>query len=142
MTAQTEYATPAAPQIPPARPFWTRTRIVVATAAGTLLAALLALAGVGLIAPHPVTATSVLKSDGYSPISQAALSDMGAGMPASLAPYVSGYAAGTRPGTLEVVAILTPAGMAKVTQAEVAGMGDATTTATLNGDVLRVDETS
>jgi hypothetical protein len=115
---------------------------------GGLAAALLVvspvIAGCGGSSVPVLNARQILSNDGYTPVSQAELASMTGGLPANTRPYVVSWAAGLQTGDpmggAEVVFVLTPAGAAKVTAADLASFSGGT--ATMSGDVLRVDESA
>jgi hypothetical protein len=84
----------------------------------------------------PPNATAVLVSDGYTPMTKAAVTRLGIVMPAAVQPYISSWAAGTGSAGLEVVAVLTAAGEVKISGQNLALSG---ATATVHGDILRID---
>ena len=87
----------------------------------------------------PPSPPSILRADGYSHIiSQTALAAIDNPLPQQDKKYVSGYAAGYKPdGQMELVVVVTPAGAATITPAQLAkrygGMH-----VSLSGDVARL----
>jgi hypothetical protein len=110
---------------------------------------ILALAGAAALAvplaacsSGPPSPSSVLKADGYSHIvGQSGLAAVGNVMPQRDSRYISGYAAGYKPGgQAEVVFIVTQAGAAKITPAQLAS-GYHGVHISLSGDVMRLTGT-
>lgn len=110
---------------------------------------ILALAGAAALAvplaacsSGPPSPSSVLQADGYSHIvSRSGLAALGAALPQRDNQYISGYAVGYKPGgQAEVVVIITQAGAAKITPAQLASAYHGVHIS-LSGDVMRMTGT-
>lgn len=110
---------------------------ILALAGAAALAAPLAACSSG-----PPSPPSVLQADGYSHIvSQSTLAAFGSILPQQDKRYVSGYAVGYKPdGQAEAVIIVTQAGAATITPAQLAS-GYHGVHISLSGDVVRMTGT-
>jgi len=113
--------------------------------AAAIAVPVIALTGAGIAyaavtSSPPPSAESVLTGDGYTLIPPSVFASLGAVIPAADRGYIRSWAVGTKPGgRIELVAVLTPAGQAKITPADLAPGPGAGYTATEDGPVLRVD---